>query len=538
MHHAYDTLIDEDERRWYDRHRSAILGGSGRNATDADHDGEKEEYGVNLYPFFSPSCFSGFDDSSSDGGDFFSVYSAVFESLAQQEHEAWMQRQEDGAFEGGKRDGYEHYPPFGSSTSLWQTSTKVFYSRWESFTTMEEFAWSDAFSPEDMRRYARPIRRRMEEENKRARKKEKQAYVDLVRRLVVFVKKKDPRVRRRKEEMEVAESRRLREEKERRELEKQMRRQRRLERANNKEDADDDIDEEVEKLLDFEFDHGCSLSARKDDDDDEEEDEELDDGARCVDAKTKKKERKKQSDDNGAGGGEAETGGGEFYCIVCKKRFKSSKQWQNHEKSKRHIELVARLQQSLREEEEMVDAASSLNREADTSTAAGVKKSRDSQDTSVEGSNREECNEDMEDGEVEEDNGNDSKNADSSIEGSVKDAGDEAEIDTEDGRKSGGATDAGGVEDAEEAEVPAAKVRKARRRKKTKEEKAKARAQVKPAAALVGSSEGRQRQKKKKKKKGRGRGGDDSDDDDDDDITDVMMMSASSRRKAASRMSS
>ena len=172
LQHAYETLSDEDERRWYDRHRAQILS-SGRGAGGEGAQGDARDEVVNLYPFFSPSCFGGFADGR---GDFFAVYGELFESVSRQEHEAWMQRQEEGA--GGPRDrnassDFEHFPPFGSSSSLWQTTTKPFYSRWEGFTTQAAFAHCDAFSPDDMRAYARPVRRRMEEENRKCRSRER-----------------------------------------------------------------------------------------------------------------------------------------------------------------------------------------------------------------------------------------------------------------------------------------------------------------------------------------------------------------------------
>lgn len=181
LQHAYETLSDEDERRWYDRHRTQILS-SGGGGADGEHGGDEV---VNLYPFFSPSCFSGFGDAVSGGDDagqrrdFFAVYGELFESISKQEHEAWMVKQEDSVGSTRDRNGsidFEHFPPFGSSSSLWQTTTKPFYSRWEGFTTHLAFAHSDTFSPDDMKMYARPVRRRMEEENKKCRSRERKVF--------------------------------------------------------------------------------------------------------------------------------------------------------------------------------------------------------------------------------------------------------------------------------------------------------------------------------------------------------------------------
>ena len=37
-----------------------------------------------------------------------------------------------------------------------------------------------------------------------------------------------------------------------------------------------------------------------------------------------------------------------LYCGVCKKKFKSKSQWENHERSKKHIELSAKMREELR----------------------------------------------------------------------------------------------------------------------------------------------------------------------------------------------
>ncbi|XP_061364939.1 DNAJ protein JJJ1 homolog isoform X2 [Gastrolobium bilobum] len=43
----------------------------------------------------------------------------------------------------------------------------------------------------------------------------------------------------------------------------------------------------------------------------------------------------------------------EFYCVLCGKKFKSEKQWKNHEQSKKHKEKVAEFRDSLGDEEDL-----------------------------------------------------------------------------------------------------------------------------------------------------------------------------------------
>ncbi|KAL1553422.1 hypothetical protein AAHA92_14104 [Salvia divinorum] len=41
----------------------------------------------------------------------------------------------------------------------------------------------------------------------------------------------------------------------------------------------------------------------------------------------------------------------EFYCVACSKKFRSDKQWKNHEQSKKHKEKAAELREAFREED-------------------------------------------------------------------------------------------------------------------------------------------------------------------------------------------
>jgi DnaJ family protein A protein 5 len=48
----------------------------------------------------------------------------------------------------------------------------------------------------------------------------------------------------------------------------------------------------------------------------------------------------------------------ELYCVACNKKFKSEKQWKNHEQSKKHKDKVAELRMAFKEEEEALKEAS------------------------------------------------------------------------------------------------------------------------------------------------------------------------------------
>lgn len=145
----------------------------------------------------------------------------------------------------------------------------------------------------------RRSRRLMEEENKKARKKAKREYIDSVRGLAAFVKKRDKRV------IDMQLKKKLEEEK-RREEEKAKKKEearKRMERAVAFEEPEWARADEVEDVAD-------------------------------------------ESEDERRGKGREE-----FYCVVCNKKFKSGKQWKNHEQSKKHRDKVADLKTSFKDEE-------------------------------------------------------------------------------------------------------------------------------------------------------------------------------------------
>ncbi|KAI3463889.1 hypothetical protein Pfo_020552 [Paulownia fortunei] len=192
----------------------------------------------------------------------------------------------------------------------------AFYNHWLGFVTVLDFFWADQYDV--MAGPNRKSRRLMEEENKKLRKKARREYNETVRGLAEFVKKRDKRVIdmqvKRNEEME----RRREEEKQRKkELERQK-----AEKARNYEDPEWAKVEEVE--------------------DDEAED--------VVEEKRK-----------------------ELYCVVCSKKFKSDKQWRNHEQSKKHKEKVAELREAFSEEDKEYEETEGNEREAEEEKEADGK---------------------------------------------------------------------------------------------------------------------------------------------------------------------
>lgn len=82
-------------------------------------------------------------------------------------------------------------PTFGVSDDSYNNVVKPFYSSWTSFSTCKSFSWKDKYRLSDAP--DRRVRRMMEKENKKLREDAIREFNDTVRFLVTFVRKRDPR---------------------------------------------------------------------------------------------------------------------------------------------------------------------------------------------------------------------------------------------------------------------------------------------------------------------------------------------------------
>nr|CAD1837933.1 unnamed protein product [Ananas comosus var. bracteatus] len=295
LRHAYEVLSDPKERAYYDSHRSQILFS---DAAAAKSHKASSFADLDLFSFFSNSAFSGFSDT---GRGFYNVYGDLFAKVYAKE--LWF-----ATTFGSGPGAVPPAPLIGNLDSPYEQVT-AFYNYWLGFCTVMDFAWVDEYDA--MAGPNRRSRRAMEEENKKLRKKAKREYNDSVRGLAAFVKKRDKRVvdMMRKTKMEEEKRRAAEKERKREEERKKM------ERARAYEEPEWSRINEKEDVIGF-------------DDDGEDDDE-----------KSKKKKK----------------GGEEFYCVACNKKFKSDKQWKNHEQSKKHRDKVAELKTMFKEEEEVFD---------------------------------------------------------------------------------------------------------------------------------------------------------------------------------------
>lgn len=180
---AYEVLSDPQERKWYDDHRDAILAGWSAGGGNDDGDAAAGML-FEVVHFMHPGCYSGYHDEK---GGFYHVYKGVFEEIVQCE-----KRQSEVSI--------ELPTDFGTRDTDWSQVLR-FYQTWESFVSQLNFAWEDKYNAnEDAPN--RWVRRRMEEDNKKARRSAKKTYNQDILALVAFVKRRDPRVKAKQQEVE------------------------------------------------------------------------------------------------------------------------------------------------------------------------------------------------------------------------------------------------------------------------------------------------------------------------------------------------
>ncbi|XP_074138800.1 dnaJ homolog subfamily C member 21 isoform X2 [Sminthopsis crassicaudata] len=303
---AYDVLSDPQERAWYDNHREALLKGGA--------DGDYQDDSLDLLQYFTVTCYSGYGD---DEKGFYTVYRNVFEMIVKEELESMTE------------DDIEEFPTFGDSQSDYDTVVHPFYAYWQSFCTQKTFAWKEEY---DTRQASnRWEKRAMEKENKKTRDKARKEKNELVRQLVAFIRKRDRRVQAHRKLVEEQNAEKARKAEE-------MRRKQKLKQAKLAEQYKEqswmtmaDIEKELREMeaqYEKEFGDGSG-------------EEEMDE------QETKEGQDGKLSDE----GEDAEIYD-DLYCPACDKSFKTEKAMRNHEKSKKHREMVALLKQQLEEEEE------------------------------------------------------------------------------------------------------------------------------------------------------------------------------------------
>ncbi|KAL7807717.1 hypothetical protein V8C44DRAFT_336903 [Trichoderma aethiopicum] len=298
---AYDILSDPQERAWYDSHRDSILSGQ-----DDAHD-------ASAPPTFHNVRLTTADDimrliSRFNATVPYTDDANGFFSITRETFEHLAEEEEAAA----DYDGTEcpDYPSFGSSDSEFDSTVKPFYSVWTGFSTRKSFMWQDKYRLSDAP--DRRTRRWMEKENKKIRDDAIREFNDAVRFLVAFVKKRDPRyVPSNQSEADRHKS-----------LRTAAAAQAARSRAANKEvHASYEVPEWVLPKEDG-----------------------------------KEEDQPSESEES-----ETEI----LECVVCNKQFKSEKQFESHERSKKHIKAVQDLRRQMKKE------MANLDLEAETSPNGG-----------------------------------------------------------------------------------------------------------------------------------------------------------------------
>ncbi|XP_077050253.1 dnaJ homolog subfamily C member 21 isoform X1 [Siphateles boraxobius] len=325
---AYDVLSDPQERAWYDNHREALLKGG--------VSGEYQDDSIDLVQFFTVTCYSGYGD---DEEGFYTVYRILFESIVKEEKEHSKDEE----------DEEDEFPSFGDSQSDYDTVVHLFYGYWQSFCTRKNFAWKEEY---DTRQASnRWEKRAMEKENKKTRDKARKEHSELVRSLVAFVRKRDKRVQAHKKLVEEQNAEKAKKAEE-------LRRKQKLDQAKLAEDYKEQswaaMSELEKELQQMEAEYGLEFGDVSESEEDEEEVENGQeranvDGGDAV-----------QAD----GAAEMDDYYDDLYCPACDKSFKSDKAMKNHEKSKKHREMVALLRQQLEKEDKSL-SQNSVEREED-----------------------------------------------------------------------------------------------------------------------------------------------------------------------------
>ncbi|XP_011479967.1 dnaJ homolog subfamily C member 21 isoform X1 [Oryzias latipes] len=312
---AYDVLSDPQERAWYDNHRDALLKGG--------LSGDYEDDSIDLLQYFTVTCYSGYGD---DEKGFYTVYRNLFESIVKKELEHRRMENEEEE---------EEFPSFGDSQSDYDTVVHEFYAHWQSFCTRKNFAWKEEYDTRQATN--RWEKRAMEKENKKTRDKARKERNDLVRQLAAFVRKRDRRVQAHRKLLEEQNAEKIKKVEE-------LRRQQKLKQAKLAEEYKEQswaaMSELEKELQQIEAEYGEEFG-----DVSESEEDEVD----------------MQENIGDGGGRDTEQLNGsdlllddydDLYCPACDKSFKSDKAMKNHEKSKKHREIVVLLRQQLEEEED------------------------------------------------------------------------------------------------------------------------------------------------------------------------------------------
>lgn len=195
---------------------------------------------------------------------------------------------------------FVEYPSFGHADDDYEHTVRPFYAAWNSFATSKTFSWKDAYRYSEA--HDRRERRMMERENKRFREEAVHEFNDCVRSLVAFVKKRDPRFKSN--------------------LKTEAERQKALRDAALAQAARSRAANQVKSNLPHEIPSWTNSHDPSADNSTEEEEETIEE---------------------------------QVECVVCKKMFKSEKQYESHERSNKHIKATQQIRREMQKEDQTLN---------------------------------------------------------------------------------------------------------------------------------------------------------------------------------------
>lgn len=300
---AYDVLSDPQERAWYDSHRDAIVRGNPLDPSDRYEQDVRMTTANDIVRLFTK--FNGSIEFSDSSSGFYGLMRDTFEVLA---------REEDAACEFTALEPVD-YPSFGYANDDYEHVAKPFYAAWSGFATSKSFSWKTAFRYSDAP--DRRVRRMMEKENKRLRDEGIREYNDAVRSMVAFVRKRDPRY--------------IPNSQSEAERQKVLRDAASAQAARSRVANQAKLDEYVRPEWTRTQASGMSGDSEEEDEAEEERIEEC------------------------------------YECVACGKTFKSEKQFEVHEKSKRHMKAVRQLKKTMQNDQEVLHLDDSVHGEVASS---------------------------------------------------------------------------------------------------------------------------------------------------------------------------
>ncbi|KAF2278295.1 DnaJ-domain-containing protein [Westerdykella ornata] len=284
---AYEVLSDPHERAWYDAHEAEILRGGANGEDDTGSAQHHYEHNMRVTTAEDIALMLG----KFRGNVEFSDRPTGFFGFVREAFEQ-LAREEEHAAEWQGVD-VPFYPSFGHKDDTYEDVVREFYAVWAGFATRKSFAWKDKYRLSEAP--DRRVRRLMEKENLKLREAGVREFNDAVRTLVAFVRKRDPRYTPNRQDADE---------------------RARAQRASAKEQA-----ARARAAREAEM-QGAAVpewaTKREPEEEEEEEEEEIEEE--------------------------------HFECVACNKTFKSERQWEAHEKSKKHQKAIKELQRKMRKE--------------------------------------------------------------------------------------------------------------------------------------------------------------------------------------------